>query len=98
MGQSNQEPIVSFEQAKALKALAFNWSCDNYFLHSHPDPKSGSGQDWNSTFSFTSCPTEEDAKKWIELFAIPKAKSIQNELNEMNKLIELIAPPSVTGE
>ena len=31
MGQSNQEPLVSFDQAKALKALGFNWPVNHLF-------------------------------------------------------------------
>lgn len=30
--QSNQKPLVSFEQAKGLKALGFDWECEFYFM------------------------------------------------------------------
>jgi len=137
MGQTNQEPLVSFEQAKGLKSIGFNWPTSDHFFDGGPNASTTLNYNGGNDRCF-SRPTISQALRWfrvekgivswisiLEILGSEKVKytcffqkitgkwqsSIKTDflMEEfydydlaayalLDKLIELTAPPSVTGD
>ena len=77
--KTNQLQLVTYEQAKKLKELGFDWELNRYywdFEHSEPQLRYGMETNWNDTIAKKySAPTIALALKWFR-----DVKKIENEV------------------
>jgi hypothetical protein len=129
--QTNQEPLVSFEQAKGLKSIGFTWECEFYFMGSGRGFSTNISENHNRDMSKEkySRPTISQSIRFFRIeknlhgYIIPEDSEYGPDIYLvyagpikdidfvcdceshdlaasalLDKLIELTAPPSVTGD
>jgi len=66
--QSNQEPLVSFEQAKGLRALGFDWECFHIFSGKQIEISFPHGVDKSIVSEVSTLrPTISQALRWFRI-------------------------------